>query len=75
MPDVEKLQISPHLSCGEILSYSTCGEISDFSKFTTHRKSERFSTEVANDFIGHDNNSCALLVSHHLRKNGHTVCE
>ena len=31
MPDVEKLQISPHLSCGEILNYSTCGEILDFS--------------------------------------------
>ena len=36
MPDVEKLQISPHLSCGEILNYSTCGEISDFSTFVMH---------------------------------------
>ena len=30
-PDVEKLQISSHLSSGEILNYSTCGEMSDFS--------------------------------------------
>ena len=36
MPDVEKLQISPHLSCGEILNYSTCGEILDFSTFVMH---------------------------------------
>ena len=28
---------------------------------------ERFSTQFANNFIGHDNNSYALLVSHHLR--------
>ena len=31
MPDVEKLQIYPHMSCGKILNYSTCGEMSDFS--------------------------------------------
>ena len=37
MPDVEKFQISPHLSYGKIWNYSTCGEISDFSTFTTHR--------------------------------------
>ena len=36
---------------------------------------ERFSTQFANDFIGYDNNSCALLVSHHLRWNCHTVCK
>ena len=37
MPDVEKFQISPHLSYGKIWNYSTCGEISDFSTFITHR--------------------------------------
>ena len=36
MPDVEKLQISPHLSCGEIWNYSTWGEISDFSTSFMH---------------------------------------
>ena len=36
MPDVEKLQISPHLSCGKIGNYSECGEISDFSTSVMH---------------------------------------
>ena len=38
MPNVEKFQISPHLACGEILNYSTCEEISDFSAYVMHRK-------------------------------------
>ena len=36
-PDVEKFQMSIHLSCGEIWNYSTCGEISDFSTSVVHR--------------------------------------
>ena len=36
MLDVEKLQISPHLSCGEIWNYSASGEISDFSTSVMH---------------------------------------
>ena len=33
---MEKYQISPHLSCGEIWNYSTRGEISDFSTSVMH---------------------------------------
>ena len=36
MPDMEKLQISAHLSYGEILKYSAYREISDFSTSVIH---------------------------------------
>ena len=36
MPAVEKLQISPHLSCEEIRNYSTYGETSDFATSLVH---------------------------------------
>ena len=51
MPDVEKFQISAHLSYGKIWNYSTYGEISDFSTFITHRNlkflhMKKFSTDI-----------------------------
>ena len=36
-PHVEKLQIYPHLLCGEMCKYSTCSEISDISISVMYR--------------------------------------